>query len=282
MLDVEILARGGELSYSQALAVAAWGAARPEVPVKAIAAEVAWRVPAARAGEAFASWVEANFGATARLAGWLPQENEEPEIEQLRVNFVPLVADRGEDRALQRAAHDLARAELAKPGSLPAASREPVLRAAARSTDRKLAAAYIAAIRRTTDRTARRELVASLGLFREGAGRVARASLRGGRIDAREALEAIELALNDDRNRAAWLNWIEREYAWLKRTLPADSLGRVPRWANGACTQDVRDAVARFWSPHASESRGGVRTLAQALHTIDACIATQAAPAIAQ
>jgi alanyl aminopeptidase len=277
LLDTELLVRAGALPYAEAMEVWAWGAARRELPVQAVAAEVLRRVPAAHLTDArtFRRWVDKHFGATARAIGWVPKLDEPGEAEQLRMNLVPLVAERGGDRQLQHAARRLARAWLKRRHTLAAASVEPVLRTAARQGDRALFEEYLGAARRARDRNDRRQIVSAMGLFRGPAGAAFRSSLRGGKLDPREGLEALENALGEDRNRAATLAWIEREFHWLNQTLPHESLVRVPRWANGACTSAERQILAGFWTDQSKEFRGGPRTLALALESIDACLAAR-------
>ncbi|CAG0974943.1 puromycin-sensitive aminopeptidase [Burkholderiales bacterium] len=275
LLDTELLVRAGELGYAEATPVWAWGAARPELPVVATAAEVLRRIPAAHIADAraFQRWVAQHFGARARAIGWASRPDEPGEAEQLRMNLVPLVAERGGDRQLQQAARRLARTWLKRRNALESAAVEPVLRTAARLGDRALFEEYLGAARRTRDRNERRQIVAAMGLFRGTAAAAFRASLRAGKLDPREGLEALENALGEDRNRSATLAWIEREFPWLNQALPHESLVRVPRWANGACTLAERETLARFWTEKSQGFRGGPRTLALALESIDACLA---------
>ena len=277
VLDTEILVRAGALSYAQAMPVWAWGAARPELPVRATAAEVLRRIPEAHLSDRknYTRFVAQHFGATARGIGWVVKPDEPGEAEQLRQNLVPLVAERGGDRQLQREARRLARTWLKRRDALDAAVVEPVLRTAAHFGDRALFDEYLSAARRARDRNDRRQIVSAMGYFRGSAANAFRNSLRGGKLDPRESLEALENALGEDRNRAATLAWIEREFVWLNKTLPHEALVRVPRWANGACTPTERAQLERFWSEKSKGFRGGQRTLALALETIDACIAAR-------
>jgi len=277
MHDAELLALSGRIPYAQALRALAWGAARPEPPVLAIAAEIARRIPGPHRGDAraFASWVQEHFGASARAAGWRAKPEEQGEAEQLRMSLLPLVAELGRDRALGREARRLARAWLKRPEALDAAAVEPVLRTAARLGDPALFNEYLRAARHVKDRTDRRQIVSAMGRFQGSAGKGFRAALRGGKLDPREGLDALELALGEEGSRSATLAWIAREYDWLNRAMPQDSLARVPRWASGACTPEQRNDLAAFWTTRAGELRGLSRTLALALETIDGCIAAR-------
>ncbi len=279
--DAELLLRSGHLPLDEALAVFAWGAARPELPVLAVAAESAQRIPPIYWGDPKreARWILQHFGASARQIGWSSKPDEPGEAEQLRMNLLPLVAERGSERTLRQEARRLARTWLKRRAGLEAAAVEPVLRSAARFGDRALFDEYLKAARRARDRNERRQIVSAMGLFPGPAGKAFRLALRTGKLDAREGLEALELALGEAANRRETLHWIEREFLWLKNALPQDILARVPRWANGACTAAERDLLARLWSPRTKEFRGAPRTLALALETIDACIAARPAEA---
>lgn len=275
--DADLLARSGRQSWALSLRMIAWGAARSELPVQAVAAEVASRIPAAYRGDgkAFSSWIQANFGSRARAIGWMPKAEEPGEAEQLRVNLVPLVAELGRDRGLRQEARRLARTWLKRREAVDEAAVEPVLRTAARYGDKALFDEYLQAARRAQDLRDRRQIVSAMGLFPGPAGKSFRLALRTGKLEPRLALDALELALGEETNRIPTLAWIQREYRWLNQNLPQDSLARVPRWANGACTRKERDDLAAFWQPRSGELRGLARTLALALETIDGCIAAK-------
>src|SRR4030095_15479439 len=52
----------------------------------------------------FAAWIRRNYGARARSLGWLSAKGESPDVLRLREAALPLVAERGQDAALARAA----------------------------------------------------------------------------------------------------------------------------------------------------------------------------------
>jgi hypothetical protein len=99
----------------------------------------------------------------------------------------------------------------------------------------------------------------------------------GGAPDAQEALHLVEAMLADHATRAPGFALVRESWDALVKRFPGDSAARVIDELGGLCTRRDRQDFVAFFQPRAEALRGGPRKYAQALESIDICIATSSA-----
>jgi alanyl aminopeptidase len=140
LADMEMLARSGAIGYQEVLPLGARQANNPDPRAARRAFDLAGSVPQAMVAPAndakFAAWIRRNYGSRARDLGWLSSKGDTPELLLLRETALPLVAERGHDAALARAAQRLAQRWLTHRKAVAPDTRRIVLVTAARRWDR--------------------------------------------------------------------------------------------------------------------------------------------------
>ncbi len=280
--DLAILARGGAVRYDVALRVAARQAGSPDTRAAGRAYALAQSVPTALVDasnkERYAAWIRRYYGDRARSLGWLPQKGESADVVRLRDRAVELVAIRGQDVALARKAQQLAQRWITHRSAIPPESRRTILVAAARTSDAGAVVLFdaLSGIASTTkDANEREDVYRALGAFADPA-LLDRAltAIVGGSGQSRQALAALEQALEGDATRALALAWIAgHPQAWAG--IPSEQFGYIAQWAKDACTiRERAQFVSAFEAKLASSD--GARRYKAALERIDQCLALRA------
>ncbi len=286
LLDDAIgLHASGDIDNAQALALVQAAASHPahEVVQAAMALLQHLRpllAPDEQAGYA-AHW-QANFGARARRLGWLPQPGDSDDDRLLRAALLPAVAVLGDDAPLRQQALQLAQAWLADPAHLGADLRRPVLSAAARADGPGSGAALfqqlLLALRASTVRTERGDLLSALGQFRQPAlAQQARSLLLDPLIDLRDSLWPLLRAQTaDEDSRAGALAFLLAAQAGLSARLDQEALQSLPGLFGSACSAGEGRALAAGLGPAMARVAGGRAALARTLEAVQLCTAWRA------
>lgn len=224
----------------------------------------------------YAAWIRSLYQASAHELGWNPKPGESPEIRQLRIEIVPLVATRGEDSELQGQAAGLAHTWLKERTSLDPDMVVPVLSTAAWNGNRAFFEELVNAIRQTKVRRERQWIIAALPAFRDPT--LAQAALdlifEPG-VDPRE-FERNLLAASDENREILW-KFVQQNFDRLNNTLPgARGIpfgANLPLAAAGFCDASHREQVDAFFQPRIANLPGGARNLANTLERIELCAA---------
>ncbi len=241
-----------------------------------MAAALAWvrnLVPDARMAT-YDRWLARTFGPTARKLGWQRKPGEALDVASRRATLVPLVAAAG-DRAMVRDAIKLARGWR----SLPRDTRGLVLRTAVRADgatyDRILADA-----RAEQDRDTREDLYSALSSTRDPA-RVTQTLhlLLDDRVDVREVMY-LPYGFWRAPERELAERFVRDHLDTLLARFPKDATtGGGAVFASlftGACEPARRDELAAFVTTRFASLPGGARIVAQAIESMDQCIAWKA------
>ncbi|MEP7328971.1 MAG: M1 family aminopeptidase, partial [Betaproteobacteria bacterium] len=280
--DLNLLVQSGNVSYRDALPLAASQANNPDLRAARRAAEVPLQLPAALIDPAhaknYATWVRENFGTRANTMGWLPKRGEDADALRLREILMPLVADRGADAALAKDVQRLAGQWLVDRKSLPHEARGMVLEGAARTSrggeavtlfDGLLAAALTG-----KDEDERDDALQSLGLFRDPALQARAFALAlDPRLSPRDSWVPLEWALKHSESSPAAMVWLERNIDALSARVPRDYQNLWPRWASAVCTDVERAQFVAVFRKRVAGLDGAVRPYRDTLEKIDACIA---------
>ena len=193
-----------------------------------------------------------------------------------RAAIVPMVADAGEPR-LAREAIALARKWRALPAALrtmgvPVAAQDPAIYAA---LTRDLFA--------ERDRGRRADLLTALAGVRD-VGREARslALMIDPRLDPRETRFVAAQVRGEPRNVAAAAAFLRAHFDRIVGAAPEEARARFVPVVTRTCDPATRDEVARYATEAFAGFPGGPRRVAQAIESMDQCIARRAAlaPAI--
>jgi alanyl aminopeptidase len=223
----------------------------------------------------FARFVEKTFGARARALGWRSKPGEDAQDRLLRPALVPVVADRGDDRALIAEAAALGRRWLDDPSAVEADMIDPVLHIAAAHGDRALFDRLRAELKKASDGNRRQHLVRGLAGFRDPSiVRDALAILLSDELDPRSSLD---LFFQDERMVDSVYAFVEQHFDVLKGRIPGELRGLLPIFATPFCDEAHRAQVASFFKDRVTELPGGPRNLAKTLERIALCGAIQRA-----
>lgn len=285
MDDIQGLHEAGLVGNPQALALVGAGAAHasPEVQQQA-ATLLAWLKPLVgdENRNAYAALWMTHFGTQARALGWAARPGESHALQVLRTKLLPQVADFGQDTALRDDARQRALAWLANPTTLGDDLRDPVLStAAATSPDGDAPALFdslLAALRASTQRPERLDLLTALGHFRQPAlAERARALLLAPWLDLRESLAPLLNAqVTDRRTREEALGFLARHHAALVQRMGREAAGGLPRFFKAACSAEEAHRIEAAFAPHAARYPGGQARLKGTLDAVRLCSAWQA------
>ena len=228
----------------------------------------------------FAAWIRRNYGARARTLGWLSNKGESPDVLRLREMALPMVAERGHDAALARAAQRLAQRWVTHRKAVPPDTRSIVLVTAARTSGKdapRLFDALMAIAKSGNDQNERDDVFAALGSFPDPA-LLARALalIADPKINARDGAVILKEALQHPATRPAALAWSAAHSDQLARA-PREQQGYFPTWAEGACTSAERAQFVASFATRAAELDAGQRKYRESLEKIDLCLALRAA-----
>jgi alanyl aminopeptidase len=218
----------------------------------------------------------------ARSLGWIDRASDDLATQELRAAVMTYAARMPGGESLRAAARELAMAWVGDRASLPAASAPAVLQTAARFADAATYERLENALERTSERHERELLVAALATVREPALRMRAldAALRdenAGGMQPAETLYFLEKMLGDEANRAAGFAALrERWDAWLAK-LPAESAARLIDPLANLCTRRDRQDFAAFFQPRVATLRGATQKYANALESVDVCVAAASA-----
>jgi len=285
LADTNLLASGAAGPLPDALDLAAFGSKQEEPHVYGEALAIADNVPRAltpgASGARYASWVAAQFGRRAQALGWQPRADEDAEIQRLRRQLVPFVADRGGDAKLAGEARDRAMRWPQDPEAVPPAVRGALLYTAAHTAQddaRELYNHLVAAAKAASVAAERRDLLVALGGFRDAAiARDAAALVLTGPFDPQESLLILSSQLDNDATRLSALAWVDANYDALWARGAQDSFAELPGWAGGGCSSEERSSFVAVFAQRMPKVDGGPRSYAKALERIDLCLAYRAA-----
>lgn len=283
LAEQTMLARSGVLPWPRMLALAAHYAKdeRPEVALAAVEA-VALMPAAMLDAESLlrrASWVRAHFGARALGMGWQTGAKDGDTTQKLRVALLPLVANLGADQQLRAEARSLALDWLGgKSKDAPGVMLPPVLASAAYSGDQAVLDAMLAMAAVSPSNGDRNAIFNAMGWFADPALlQQAFSQFLGDKFDPREMLSMFKTAGKEADHGPQLQEFIRLHIDAMLIKLPDDFASNLLHWGHGLCTKNQRNAFGDFFARRAAKDPGGARNLAQALETIDICLAMRVA-----
>ncbi|XXF77819.1 M1 family metallopeptidase [Myxococcaceae bacterium GXIMD 01537] len=280
--DAQALARAGTLPAAEALALAYRFAQDPDRQVLSAAMQLLFLVeprllPEGRQADR-ARFLRDTFGARALKLGLVPGPQEDEETRLLRPELVLAAGVGGQEAHLVGQARSLADRWLSDARLLPNEAVDTVLSIAASAGDAALHARMLEGLRKQTDRRVRRQLIFGLASFRDPA--LARQSLQlllDPAMDAREVVMLLYISSGSFYVRDVAYAFVKENYDALLARLPEDFHASLSWVGGGYCDAERRADVAAFFAERSAKLPGGERMLAQALESVDLCIALKAA-----
>ncbi len=274
-------AQAGDVAVAEVLALAQRAAGSPDRHVIEASLAVTFRSGEdsldAAARPRYARLLQGEFGARARALGIEPKAGDSEDTRLLRTNTVPLFADVAEDAALLAEAQRLAVRWLENHDSVDASVARSALHLAAERGDAALFERMHGAARATADRRELEMLLSALGSYRDPAllSRALQLSLTA-EFEPRDSIGIVRAAMDDRHTRRAALDFVEKNYDALVKSLPPTIPARMVSWVNGFCDAGSRKEIADFFASRMEKQEGGARNLRQTLEHIDLCIAFKA------
>jgi alanyl aminopeptidase len=278
--DAALLARSGLLAIDDAIDLAGVMLEHPSRAVEQGAVVLLDRLPEDRLTErqraAKLTVIERQAIPLAVRVGWVEREGDPQELRELRAALLPFAARYEKRDTLRIHARELAVRWLVRHDSVAADMVRPVLIAAGRHADAPMYARLEAALFAAPEREDRVRLLQGLARVRDPALRARALALAlDPRLDGREALFLLIDALEDDENRGAAFDFVRANFDALVAKLPPESPGRLPSALAELCTPADRDAFVAFFADRAPRFLGGPKRYAEALESIDLCIASK-------
>ncbi len=274
--DAQALARSGELSVADALALSAREVREGEPYLTAKSVELAEAieenlVPDTHR-EAYQRFVEKTYGPLAHQLGLKPKQGEDAALAKLRPTVLELLARQGKDAALQAQGKALAQKWLEDPSAVDPELLRPILALAAASGDAALYERLFARAQGAQEQRQRERLIRALSEFREPA-LVQRSLelLKDPAFDARELQPLLWGALRNKATQRSTYEYLKAHYAELAPRLSGPAIARLSTVGGVFCDPKDRQDVSAFFAPRAGAAPGGQRILAQTLERIDQC-----------
>ena len=217
-----------------------------------------------------------------RSLGWLDRPNDSAGTQELR-SAVMAYAARGEGgEPLRTAARGFAMRWTDDRSALPPSNVPAVLKTAARFADAATFERLLGALESTSQPHERTLLLSALAAVRDAPMRTRLLELalgdeNAGGLRPAEAQRFLEETLADDANRAPAFAYVRDHWAAWVAKLPPDSPSRLIDPLGGLCTRRDRQDFVAFFQPRVDSMRGAPRKYAQALESIDVCIAAASA-----
>ncbi len=278
--DLGALASGGRLPLAVALDALPWALKDPDPLVAYEALDLLQILQPDRLSPDlrpnYARLVRQLLGARAMALGWEPA-GDAPDVRQLRSRLVPHAAIYGEEATLSAEARRLALAWLADRKAVDPDLTWSLLSVATYGGDRSLFDRLLAEARHSKDREEQRKLFWALGNFRDPAlVKDALALLLENDLDLRESVTILwGLFGRRSTQDAAWAFVREHFDRLAARGRSDETAGLVGGIVSRFCDVDSRREAAAFFEPRVARIDGAALPLANALETVDACVAEE-------
>ncbi len=291
--DLEALTRSGKVPYADALSTASRIARDPAEKagvVKATLELTSELRDTPMFGEdltpKYAKFIRDTYGARAAALGFTPRAKEDDDTRLLRPRLLALVADQGDDHAIQTEARKRADKWLTDGQGIDPELVETVLGIAAQQGDRAFEIRLAEAAHKAKSRFERTQILHALGQLRNPDAVRAMLDLTlADDLDPRESFSLITGALTTPATRDIAYTFVKQRYDALSAKGANDAspyLGRILGPADLAktgvrfCDDEHRADVEGFFRDRAARFSGGAHVLAEVVETVKLCTAFRA------
>lgn len=222
---------------------------------------------------AFGRAVSRLLGERARLIGWAPSKEEDPEMTNVRPMLLGMMVRFAGDKAVIAQAQARASGWLMDRRSVAPDMVVPVLSLATRGGDDKFFAQLLAAARQTADRRERTLLLGTLGAFIDTQlNQRALALVAGKEFDLRDVLGIVHRSLSARETREATWAFLQQHFDELVARMRDDeSLQLFSGVPAAFCDSAHRRQIESFLTPRASKHAGAAQALADGLAASVTC-----------
>jgi alanyl aminopeptidase len=283
--DTLLMARSGMLPMASALLVAEAALRHPAPMVQFQGVRMLEELPDGMLRPADrtekARIVRERLVPRARALGWTPRRADLEDERALRPDLLRFAAERPEGAELRAEARRLALRWLEDPKAVDATVAKAALEAAGRSADAATFAQIESAALATETQRERSYLLGALVRARDPALRaraleLALATSPGReRLDGRSTLTLLARALADEETRPVAFGYVRDNVAAIEKKLPKDTLPQLFEPMGRLCTEMLREEFAQTFRERAPRHMTGELRYAQALESIDLCIAAR-------
>jgi len=226
----------------------------------------------------YSRFVQSMFGARARALGWTPRPDEDEDTRMLRASIVPFVATYGEDATLRAEAGRLALSWLDEPTTVSADLVSGILSTAAAGGDRELYDRYLSTVKQTEEPSRRNRLLWALGAFDDPTLAKETANLLIGDDLSENELFTVMWSLGSRPHaRRLVYEFVRSHLEQLIARLPEQSAVYLIYIGVQQCDPALRQEVAEVFGERLRKLPASQRTVAQALESMDLCIAHRTA-----
>jgi alanyl aminopeptidase len=225
-----------------------------------------------------ARFLRDTYGARARTLGFTPRANEDEDTRLLRPQLLRLAGRQGGDPKLVAEARALTEKWLKDRRAIAPDLVDVTLSIAAAHGDAQLHAKLLEAMKGEKERKVRQQLIGALSSFTDPA--LARSNLRlllDPAMDMREVGWLLYGAAWEVRTREVAYTFVKEHYDALAARMPEERVSSLVWAGSSFCDPVRRQEVAAFFSERTGRAPGGARDLAQALESMDLCIALKQA-----
>ena len=228
--------------------------------------------------EAYARYIQKNFGAKAKALGWTARSSDREGDAILRQSLLPWYADVGADPGLQREATKLARDWAGAKSPYPVGARAVMVTAARfaqGAAGKDVLDALLDGLGRTSGAD-RETLLVALGSFRDPVLAEASFDALFNGPDARDGLSAMQQGARDDEFAAVQaIHYLRGHYDAAVRRLPEYTGAGLPRLGAKICDANAKGEFDATFAERASQLPGGARNYAQTSERIGICLAAR-------
>jgi aminopeptidase N/puromycin-sensitive aminopeptidase len=220
--------------------------------------------------DALAGWIRRSFApAYAKLGP--PAATDSPNTRELRANLFSLLADRGNDAALQAQAREIANSYLADPAATDATLGQAALGVAASHGDTALFEQLEKIYETATTPELQVQALRLLVEFEDPAllNRALEYSISS-KVRNQDSLVQLAIAMQIPENREAAWKFIQSHWSQVEAQSTTEMGGILVNSSGSFCTAEDRESVKSFFAAHPVSASGVA--LHHALERIDGCI----------
>jgi cytosol alanyl aminopeptidase len=212
------------------------------------------------------------FGDKQKSLGFTSSKGEDSAVSLLRPTLLVLLGDAGDSASLQQAASKKAAEWLTDKQAIEPEIVGEVLLLAARGGDRKLFEAFVAEVKKNTERRERRLIYPMLGSFNDEALTTEALNLITAEgLDIKESISILWAVADNPKNSLLAYDFVTKNMEALSSKMPRESVAGLIRVGGVFCEESRKAEVEAFFKEVSTKHTGGPRILSQTLEGIGLC-----------
>ncbi|HEX2677441.1 MAG TPA: M1 family metallopeptidase, partial [Polyangiales bacterium] len=212
--------------------------------------------------------------------GFHERPGEDGETKLLRASLLSFVADVGRDPAVRKRAQSqgkrylgLGAGDKLHPEAVDSDLADLAVRMVAEDGDDATWDTLYKRFVATTEPALRARLLRALCSVRDARSSKALALALDPALHVNEVLVPLYVQVGDPRTRDAAWQWLEQNFDALTARLSSNGAGHTPGLAASFCREDMIGRAQTFFGPRVEKLSGGPRSLADAIESLEICVA---------